>query len=127
MLLLYFPLILSTDMVSPLKRIIVAFVVIVLLPVGFVVYEFSSLNKNEEIVREFYRNQLDAILYSVNQYSDDVVSNWANRVTLELQDGRTISPGDTAVVNRLLSAIDKFSAVDYLYISDPGRNSTVYA
>jgi two-component system phosphate regulon sensor histidine kinase PhoR len=111
---------------SPLRRIILAFVVIVLLPVGFVVYELSSLNNNEEIVREIYRNQLDAILYSVNQYSDDVVSNWANRVTLELQDGKTISPDDTAVVNGLLSAVDKFSAVDYLYISDPNRNSTVY-
>lgn len=43
----------------------------------FSVYEIGSLNKNEEMIEEIYNNQLDVILFSVNQYSDDVATSWA--------------------------------------------------
>jgi two-component system phosphate regulon sensor histidine kinase PhoR len=33
-----------------------------------------------------YQNQLDAILFSVNQYSDDVVSGWVNEIEYALDD-----------------------------------------
>ena len=64
---------------NPLKRIIAVLVLVGLLPVGLILYELNSLTANEKIVRESYQNQLEAILYSVNQYSDDVISSWANR------------------------------------------------
>jgi two-component system, OmpR family, phosphate regulon sensor histidine kinase PhoR len=67
-------------MKSALQKITVTFVLICLIPVGFIIYEFSSLNENEKIVTGIYHNQLDAILYSVNQYTDDVFSSWASKV-----------------------------------------------
>ena len=52
----------------------------------FAIYEIGSLQENEEVIEEIYTNQLDAILYSVNQYSEDVVSSWASRIDSEQKD-----------------------------------------
>ena len=67
-----------------LQKITVTFVLISLIPVGFIIYEYSSLNENEKIITGSYHNQLDAILYSVNQYTDDVISSWASRIDIGL-------------------------------------------
>lgn len=56
---------------------IILLLVIVLPAFFFSVYEIGSLNQNEKIIEEIYNNQLDVILSSVNQYSDDVASTWA--------------------------------------------------
>lgn len=69
-----------------LRKIVTVFILIALLPAIFLVYELAELNKNENIVRETYQNQLDAILYSVNQYSDDIISSWANRIRQERRE-----------------------------------------
>jgi two-component system, OmpR family, phosphate regulon sensor histidine kinase PhoR len=97
------------------RRIALTFVVISLLPVGFIIFELSSLNKNEKIVREIYQNQLDAILFSVNQYSDDVINSWANRITIEImRDDRRAS--DTT--GGLLSAFSQMNAIHHLILAD---------
>ncbi len=63
------------------KKIVVILIVLILLPAAFLtINEMVSLNQNEEVIGKIYSNQLDAILYSVNQYSEDVVSNWASRI-----------------------------------------------
>lgn len=68
-------------MKSVRKKIAAILASIVVLPVlVLTVYEVMSLNQNEVAIEEIYKNQLDAIIYSVNQYSEDVVSNWANRM-----------------------------------------------
>jgi two-component system phosphate regulon sensor histidine kinase PhoR len=46
----------------------------------FSVYELSSLDKDEKMIQEIYKKQLEAILFSVNQYSDDIVSNLISRI-----------------------------------------------
>ena len=58
-------------MKNPFKRIIAVLFLVGLLPVCFILYEFNALTENEKIVRDSYQNQLEAILYSINQYSDD--------------------------------------------------------
>ena len=40
------------------------------------IFQISSLSEDEENIQLIYQNQLDAILFSVNQYSDDVVNDW---------------------------------------------------
>ena len=63
------------------KRIGLILLIIILLPtVVFVINEVVSLNNNEKIIKRIYNDQLEAILYSVNQYSEDVVSSWAKRI-----------------------------------------------
>lgn len=46
----------------------------------FSLYEVGSLKKNEKVIEQIYNNQLDAILFSVNQYSDDLIHGWANKL-----------------------------------------------
>src|SRR5689334_20353286 len=100
---------------SPLKKITIAFILIALLPVAFMIYELGLLNKNELIVRETYQNQLDAILYSVNQYSDDIISSWANRVRVEMSAQRETEVGRD---EDLRNAISQKNVVKYAYFSD---------
>ena len=67
----------------PITKIGLILLLIVLLPATFFsVYEINSLSNNEEALEKIYRHQLDAILFSVNQHANDVVSNWASRVNL---------------------------------------------
>ncbi|MEM6764060.1 MAG: ATP-binding protein [Bacteroidota bacterium] len=60
-----------------------------LLPaVSFSVYEINSLNENEKALEEIYRQQLDAILFSVNQYADDVVREWAQNLDMQIKEAQ---------------------------------------
>jgi two-component system phosphate regulon sensor histidine kinase PhoR len=111
---------------NPLKKIIIAFILIALIPVGFIVYELSSLNKNEAIVKETYQNQLEAILFSVNQYSDDIISSWANRIRMELSSVTGNLEKDTASNAKLVSLVNELSALQYAYFSDLKGTSYVF-
>jgi two-component system phosphate regulon sensor histidine kinase PhoR len=107
---------------NPLTRITVIFVFVALLPVTFILYELNSLTENEKIVREIYRNQLDAILYSINQYSDDVISSWANRFNIALMEKNNLA--DT--VQGIPSMLNQYPAVRYLYFNDLKNESVVF-
>ena len=110
---------------SPLKKITITFVVIALLPVAFLIYELGMLNKNELIVRETYQNQLDAILYSVNQYSDDIISSWANRIRQEINTDKQ-HQSDTAWNADFRHAINQNDVVKYVFLSDLHGRSIAY-
>ncbi|MCW8817610.1 MAG: hypothetical protein OQK52_07050, partial [Ignavibacteriaceae bacterium] len=69
------------------KRIVVILIILILLPAAFLtINEMVSLNQNEEVIGRIYANQLDAILYSVNQYSEDIMNSWASRIDLFLDE-----------------------------------------
>ena len=66
---------------SPIRKIGLLILAILILPVlVFSVFEIGSLRQNEKIIQDIYSNQLDAILFSINQYSDDMISNLASRI-----------------------------------------------
>lgn len=68
-------------MTGPLKKIGVILVAIILLPgIFFSVYEIGTLNSSEKVIEEIYNNQLDAILFSVNQYAEDLTGGWISRI-----------------------------------------------
>lgn len=63
------------------KKVGLILIVLILLPAGFLtINEVASLSENEKVIGEIYSDQLEAILFSVNQYSEDVVSNWASQI-----------------------------------------------
>lgn len=63
------------------QRIALLLVLVFFLPVLFFsMYELSSLDEDEKMIQQIYDKQLEAILFSVNQYSDDVISNWVAKV-----------------------------------------------
>ncbi|MGD8779663.1 MAG: ATP-binding protein [Ignavibacteria bacterium] len=64
-----------------LKRIGFFIIIIVLLPIIILVsFQLNSLSENEKMLQEIYGNQLDAILFSVNQFSEDLTDSWANDI-----------------------------------------------
>jgi two-component system, OmpR family, phosphate regulon sensor histidine kinase PhoR len=66
---------------NPIKRIALILTVIFLLPaLFFSVYEISSLSKDEKMIEGIYQKQLEAILFSVNQYSDNALNGWISKV-----------------------------------------------
>jgi two-component system, OmpR family, phosphate regulon sensor histidine kinase PhoR len=63
------------------KKIGIILAVVILLPAAFfTVYEINSLNESEEMLETIYTSQLDAILFTVNQYTEDVVRSYAARL-----------------------------------------------
>ncbi|MCU7499384.1 MAG: HAMP domain-containing histidine kinase [Ignavibacteria bacterium] len=68
-------------MYKPVKKIALILILVILLPVVFLsVYELSSVNENEGLIEETFTNQLNAILFSVNQYTEDVANDWVSRI-----------------------------------------------
>lgn len=110
-------------MINPLKRITIAFVVVAILPLGFIFYELNAVTENEKLIRQIYRNQLDAILFSINQYSDDVIGSWANALNIAVMDEKTRSDSTRGVV----SLMNQFGAIRYTYFTDLKNNSVTYA
>lgn len=73
-----------------LRKIGLLIMGIIVLPVLiFSVFEIGNLRQNEKVIQNIYRNQLDAILYSINQYSDDILSNLASRIENSFNNYKT--------------------------------------
>ena len=70
------------------KKITLIILSVVIIPAMIVtVYELSSLKDSGEEFQEAYTRQLDAILFSVNQYTEDVLSKWVDNLeSAYLQD-----------------------------------------
>jgi two-component system, OmpR family, phosphate regulon sensor histidine kinase PhoR len=66
---------------KPMRKAIIIFLLVIILPtVLFLIYQVDTLKENESVIESIYNNQLDAILFSINQYSEDAVSSWANKL-----------------------------------------------
>jgi two-component system phosphate regulon sensor histidine kinase PhoR len=69
-----------------------------------------SWTKQEKLIHDIYQNQLDAILFSVNQYSDDIISSWANKINIALMNRM---PGESDTLQGL-----DINSIPLLYLSD---------
>jgi len=68
-------------MSSSLRKVSLLIIAIIVVPVLiFSVFEIGNYRQNEKVIQDIYKNQLDAILFSINQYSDDIISNLASRI-----------------------------------------------
>jgi two-component system, OmpR family, phosphate regulon sensor histidine kinase PhoR len=66
-----------------MRKIGIIILFLILLPLVFyTVYQLSNLNNTEKMVEASYRQQLNSMLFSVNQYCWDVVSSWSARINL---------------------------------------------
>jgi two-component system, OmpR family, phosphate regulon sensor histidine kinase PhoR len=67
------------------RKIIIVLVLAALLPTAFYsAYELSSLSSTEKLIQSIYSKQLDVILFSINQYSLDVVQSWSSEINMQL-------------------------------------------
>jgi two-component system phosphate regulon sensor histidine kinase PhoR len=83
-----------------LRKIGLLILLIIVLPLLiFSVFEIGNLRQNEKVIQDIYTNQLDAILFSINQYSDDIVGNLASRIEHSMNRN---NPQDIQNVNALI-------------------------
>ncbi|MEJ0055990.1 MAG: HAMP domain-containing sensor histidine kinase [Bacteroidota bacterium] len=100
------------------RRIGLLLALVFLLPaLFFSVYEISSLNKDEEMIQEIYSKQLEAILFSVNQYSDDVLNGWISKIETGLRDA-----SEDSIPPRIKELLAYNSSLKYIFISDTIEN-----
>ncbi|MEO7989005.1 MAG: HAMP domain-containing sensor histidine kinase [Chryseolinea sp.] len=100
---------------GPTKRIAIILTVIFLIPaLFFSVYEISSLNKDEKIIEEIYQKQLEAILFSVNQYSDDALNGWISKI--ELGNESKIAEGE--ISSAIQNVLTLNSSIHLAFIVD---------
>jgi two-component system, OmpR family, phosphate regulon sensor histidine kinase PhoR len=72
---------------KPLKKIILILTLIILLPsLIFISYQVMTINESEKVLQSIYENQLDAVIFSVNQYSEDVASSWRNEINSSIKN-----------------------------------------
>ena len=96
---------------------------LVLLPALFYAgFEISRYSQNEDVIREIYRRQLDAILFSVNQHAWDVASNWANSVAGILDR----APRSQFAEKRreLVEYLDRSSGLEAIVLADSAMTVT---
>ncbi|HEX2865683.1 MAG TPA: HAMP domain-containing sensor histidine kinase [Ignavibacteriales bacterium] len=89
-------------MYKPVKKIALILILIILLPVVFFsLYEISSVNENERLIEETFSNQMNAILFSVNQYTEDMVSGWAGRINSGMMEKALKPEGFRAAIEKV--------------------------
>jgi two-component system phosphate regulon sensor histidine kinase PhoR len=100
---------------TPTRRIGIILTGIFLIPaLFFSVYEISSLSRDEKMIESIYQKQLEAILFSVNQYSDDAVTSWMGKLEAGLGADLTTNPKATENFLTLNASIALFFSVDSL-------------
>lgn len=98
-----------------MKKIGLILILIIILPIAFLLFnEFGKLSENEKVLEEIYNNQLQAILFSVNQYSEDVVRTTANEIISRLEtDNNQVSEKD--ILNTIVNENRKFI---FIFVAD---------
>jgi two-component system, OmpR family, phosphate regulon sensor histidine kinase PhoR len=103
-------------MTKPIKKIGLFLIIIALLPLMFFTFrELSSISENEKVIGEIYKSQLESILFSVNQYSDDVVRRWATKIQIAEEVGGI---NKNVIFERLKALFDDNGAVQSIFIAD---------
>jgi two-component system, OmpR family, phosphate regulon sensor histidine kinase PhoR len=96
------------------QRIALLLVLVFFIPVMFFsLYELSSLDEDEKMIANIYDKQLESILFSVNQYSDDIITNWVAKVETGLQT----SSGDS-VPTKVAELLDLNSSLIAVLVFD---------
>lgn len=63
------------------RRFILLILGTIVLPIFiYVIFSVSKLKENEQVIEQIYKEQLDAIIFSINQYSTDVLSSMIDQI-----------------------------------------------
>jgi len=64
------------------KNIFLGLAILVLLPIILLInFQVTDISENEKLIQQAYYEQLDAILFSLNQYAQDVVKDWQTNIS----------------------------------------------
>lgn len=78
-------------MKSSTHRLVVTVIGTILLPlILYSTYEITSIKEGEDVIEKIYKDQMDAIIFSVNQYSNDNLRGLLDKVESSLTPDLTI-------------------------------------
>jgi two-component system phosphate regulon sensor histidine kinase PhoR len=75
------------------------------------------MNKNEKEIETIYSKQLDAILFSINLYSEDIINSWASKIRSNIQ------PDNKFDCTNLKKLLVEASQIHSVIFSDETKNS----
>ena len=82
-------------MKSATNRLIGTVIGTILLPlIIYSVYEISSVKEDEEMIEKVYRDQIDAIIFSINQFSNDNISGLLDKIQNGLKEDLTFNESE---------------------------------
>lgn len=89
----------------------VLFILIIIVVPSFIfsIYQYSTITDEEQVIDDVYKNQLESILFSINQYSIDVVDSWVNNLN-------NIYKGKNSDIEELSNLIDQYEIIQQLNI-----------
>jgi len=107
---------------APGTKLGLLLVFVILLPaLVYSVYQITSLSDTEDLLTAVYRQQLDGVLFSLNQYAWDRADAWATGVsTLAIQSRRD---DDTALILGFRSLLDRNPALAAVFVSESDLGS----
>lgn len=104
-------------------KISIVLLVIIFLPIGFfLVNELSTLSQDEQMVERVFNKQLESILFSVNQYSENVISYWASNLDLPIACNSDAMEG---VANNILENNPSIEQIGFIQIAG-NENLAIY-
>jgi len=100
-------------------------ILVVLLPAGFYsVYEINSMSTTERLIADVYYQQLDVVLFSLNQYALDVATSWASDITILLNERQAAEP--ESIRTALGNFLRNHSSITGIGITDTSFRGLVY-
>lgn len=97
------------------RKIALILALVFLLPALFFSgYELSTLNKDEAMIEDVYNKQLEAILFSVNQYADDIINRWMSQI----EAGATPMPSAPEAPPSISALLELHEALRAVFVAD---------
>ncbi len=90
-------------------------IIIVIPSIVVTIIQFNSLNDTEKAIEGIYTNRLEAILFSINQHSNNQMNEWQSNINIEL--GKVES--SEQVVKELEELRRGYVSVGYMFFSKP--------
>lgn len=108
--------------VNPYTKIGMFLILIILLPtLFFSVYEIGNMTQNEQVIDSTYMNQLESVIFSINQYSDDVISSWAGQLDIIL----LAKPENRKL--QIEKLLHQNYAIDFIFLADSAMGKQFYS
>ncbi|MBN1350710.1 HAMP domain-containing histidine kinase [candidate division KSB1 bacterium] len=105
---------------SSLTKIVLITVFIILLPaLSYTIFQINRVNTNEALLKDIYERQLNVILFSINQYCWDVVSEWSSDIRHLLKQNRFKKLEKEQIQSKLRIALRDNSALEAVMLFNP--------
>ncbi len=97
-------------------KIIIIVIISLLAPLtSYTIFQFAERDKNEELIQSIYTQQLNSILFSVNQYCWDVFNSWVSEIQSVCKVCKTLN-NTSAGIQAVLDFMNNTPSIIGVYI-----------